>query len=46
MKKVLMRDVNGNLHSTRDEDGRMDKINAGLIMLAEMREKLPPSEKR
>ncbi len=27
-------------------DRKMEKMNAGLIMLAEMREKLPPSEKR
>lgn len=34
------------LFLTRDGDRKMEKINAGLIMLAEMRKKLPPSEKR
>ena len=31
---------------SKDGDRKMEKMNAGLIMLAEMREKLPPSEKR
>ena len=31
---------------SKDGDRKMEKMNAGLIMLAEMREKLPPSEKK